>query len=741
MNKLKQYFITSNQNEYREGEVHRFCQNIKISQPIQVATLTATALGIYEMNVNGEKVGEQLFAPGFTYYHRDLFYQTYDVTAQLQVGDNQLDAWLGQGWYAGRFTHENLTKIYGEQTAISWVLQVTYADGTEEKFVSDEKVEEYTSKYRYAGFYDGEIYDATATEQRIGTAQNYTGKIPENLEKTLIPVKLQEEMHVHQVTEKDGKTILDFGQNFAGILEIDPSYLNGKATINIRHGEILNEDGSLYTENLREAKAELVVTLAPDSPIYRPTFTYMGFRYVEISGVKYQPGLIKAHAIYSEMKRTGTFETSNAKVQRLYENQLWGQKSNYVEVPTDCPQRDERQGYTGDGQVFARTGAYNYDTEVFWQKFLRDIHYSQLDNSEGYIGATIPANGPTGIGFLSMLGWGNAITIVPKLLQEQYGTEEYLKQYYPNMKKFVEAELSRLGDDLLWLEPNLGDWLMHGKDIVWMAGNHGPVSNSFIVNDLAIITELAEKFGYAEDAIRYASYLEKVREAYIQTFFQADGTVLGDYQGGYIMALQYVLPEGELRERALEKLIAHVKGNGMQTGFFSTEFILSLLVEAGETKLAYDLLLDETFPSWLHQVNQGATTMWERWDAIREDGTVNEDAVSTSSANMVSFNHYAFGSVGAFYYQHILGIQPLEPGFSKVLLQPIVDERLGDAKGVYESRAGKIESAWEIKENHVAFTFTTPVESVIVLPDGQTHEVMPGTYTYEVKGVSNEHVS
>ncbi|MBT2291839.1 family 78 glycoside hydrolase catalytic domain [Paenibacillus albidus] len=376
MEELKKYFITSSNPEFIEGTVNIFSQQISLSQKkVNTAQLYMTALGVYEAELNQEKIGDQLFAPGFTYYHRDLFYQSYDVTKQLKQGGNSLKVYLGQGWYSGRFTHENKTQIYGDNTAISWIVDIEYTDGTHEKFVSNNEVDELASPYKYAGFYDGEVYDARIQQDAIGKASTFTGKIPENLSETTIKVKLQENMPIHNIIKKDHSTILDFGQNFAGVIEINAALLEENATLTVKHGEILIDDTTLYTQNLRKAKAEVVYFAGKRKAPYRPRFTYMGFRYVEITGAQYVEGLISARAIYSDMQRTGHFTCDNPLIERLYENQLWGQKSNYVEVPTDCPQRDERMGYTGDGQVFALTGSYNYDTEVFFEKFLKDIRY------------------------------------------------------------------------------------------------------------------------------------------------------------------------------------------------------------------------------------------------------------------------------------------------------------------------------------------------------------------------------
>jgi len=419
---LKNHFITTNR-PYQEGTVEVFLQKLK-SRNVKKATLSITALGLYEAEINGNKVGDALFTPGFTYYPTHLYYQTYDVTGML-TGEDSLTVYLAQGWYCGRFTFENKVRLYGDCPAVSWILRVEDENG-EHCFCSDDaSVEAVSSPYDYAGFYDGEIYNE-GRQQEIMQPVKHEGRIPDVFEEGTMSVRIREEMAVKSVTRRGDVTILDFGQNFAGIICIDPGKMKGDC-LKLRHGEILNADGSLYTANLRKAKAETVYHKG--SGIYRPRFTYMGFRYAELSGTEYEDGLLTAYAIHSDMERTGWFFCENPMVDRLYRNQVWGQKSNYIEVPTDCPQRDERMGYTGDGHVFALTGAYNFHTEAFWAKFLKDIRYSQAANKEGYVAPTVPAPpGEQGIGFMSMLGWGNCICIVPEMLYHQYGTDRYIRE-------------------------------------------------------------------------------------------------------------------------------------------------------------------------------------------------------------------------------------------------------------------------------------------------------------------------
>ncbi len=715
MERLKQNFIRSDR-EFTEGRVDVFRQTIAVSTA-QTATLTITALGVYEARLNGKKIGDQFLAPGFTYYHRNLHVQKYKV--ELRSGENELVVFLGQGWYCGRFTFNNKVQIYGENPAISWLLETA-----EITYTSSDYVEELESPWEYAGLYDGEIYHADALKPIDRKPISFTGKLPEVFEESPCVLRLREEMPVQAVTIREDCTILDFGQNFAGVISVDPAKMEG-ASLKLRHGEILNTDGSLYTANLRKAKAEIVYHKGENPEIYTQKFTYMGFRYVELTGVPYVPGLITAHTLYSDMERTGYFTCENLKVDQLYRNQVWGQKSNYVEVPTDCPQRDERMGYTGDGHVFARTGSYNFDTRAFWKKFLKDVRYSQVDNAEGYIPSTVPAEGKAGIGFLNMLGWGNAITLIPEMLYQQYGDESFLTENYAAMQRFVDCECRRCKLLGLWMGPSLGDWLALGKDVKYMAMHNGPVSNAFVVHDLKFMVWLAKRLGKTDDAARYEKQLGKTHKAYLRAFVKKDGTMKDDYQGAYIMALQFVIPKGELWDKVFAKLLERIRRDGMQTGFFATQHLLPMLCDNGQSRLAFELLMQPNCPGWMYQIDRGATTTWERWDALREDGTVNETKMSDD--NMVSFNHYAFGSVGEFYYRYILGIQPAEPGYRKIYIQPFFDERLGAVEGSYKSVAGEIQVSWHVENGLVALSVTTPAETHLRLPTGE--EILgPGTY-------------
>ncbi|MGN1021914.1 MAG: family 78 glycoside hydrolase catalytic domain [Lachnospiraceae bacterium] len=743
---LRDHFIQTD-TPYREGAVDVLEQEISVPGQLQKAVLYITALGVYEAQIDGTKIGEILFAPGYTYYPRELQVNAYDITGMLQGRRaRKLRVFLGQGWYCGRYTFDNRTQIYGKHAAVSWILFLTDADGKTSQIVSaPETVQVLTSPYEYAGLYDGEVYHAdwlpAPSDIPVIASRE---KLPEHFDEPLCFTQIAEEMPVRSVMVREGEspvTILDFGQNFAGFLTIHPEVLKqvpAGTRICLRHGEILRADGSLYTANLRKAKAQIIYYTGENAGVYTPRFTYMGFRYAELSGVPYTPGLIQACSIHAKMRRTGFFTCGNRDVGRIYQNQLWSHRSNYIEVPTDCPQRDERMGYTGDCQAFAPTACYNYDVKKFLEKFLRDIRYTQQDHEQHYVAPVVPAMGPEKLGMLNMLGWGDAVTILPDLIYRQYGDPSALAQQYESMKAHVECIISHMGGFLgrknLWIGPNLGDWLAPGKDVKYMAMHNGPVSNAFVIRDLQILVEAAEMFDHPEDEKRYAMQLAKTNEAYRDAFVSEDGRMSDDYQGAYVMALALVIDEkkeSSLWKSLYETLREKLRSEGIATGFYATGYLLPMLARHGDGKLAYDLLLQKKCPGWMYQVKAGATTIWERWDSLRPDGTVNETKMK--GGNMVSFNHYAFGSVGRFFYEDVLGIQAREPGFAQVRIAPCPDRRLGSASGSYESVHGRIAVSWAYgKDGSFHLDVEVPVEAVIHLPNGRAQDAAPGRHSYDL---------
>ena len=675
-NELRKHLVYLNK-DYIEGDVYKLIENINLNNKVSKAKLLITGFGMYDVYINSKKVGEQLFKPGFTYYKKRVLYQEYDVTKFIKK-NNLLEIYVGQGWYSGRFYCENTNQNFGSLPSISYILEVEFVNGEKEYYFSYEGQKAYISEYNYAGEYDGEIIDYSKTDLNKVCGELKTLEFPKDvdIQKTLTEVKIQEEISIKNVINHDDYTIIDFGQNFAGIVSINSDLLKEGQEITIRHGEILNKDGSLYTANLRKAKATLVYKKGKEKGWYSPRFTYMGFRYIELRGTQYDKNLLKAHSIYTNMERLGEFHCENELVNKLYNNLNWSQKSNYVEVPTDCPQRDERMGYTGDGHVFALTGTYNFDTLDFWKNFFKDLRLQQIDNGDGNVSAYLPHPNPKPVGFITMQGWGNAVTIIPEILYKQYGDLDFFKEQYQAMKDYIDLEIEKAGKKFLWKAVSLGDWLSLRKGISWQAINNQPVSNAFFVNDLRIFLNLLKLMNKEDEYKYYEEKYKKVKNAYIKAFINTKtGKVKKDYQGNYVLILKHVLTEdSDLRVLVQKRFIENVKKYGLDTGFYATEHLLPMLVEAGETKLAYDILLNERCPGWMYQINKGATSIWERWDSLKEDGFVNES--KNNGENMVSFNHYSFGAVGEFYYQYILGIKPLEPGYSKIKIEPYIDKRL-----------------------------------------------------------------
>ena len=734
-NELKKHLVFLDR-EYVEGDVYKLIENINISKEILKAKLLITGFGMYDVYLNSKKIGEQLFKPGFTYYKKRVLYQEYDVKDFLKK-KNSLEIYVGQGWYSGRFYCENTTQNFGSLPSISYWLEIEFFDGSKENYFSYEGMKAYVSEYNYAGEYDGEMIDYSKPNLNEECGKLEALEFPKDvkIEKTLTEVKVHEEVEIKNVYTHDDYTIIDFGQNFAGIVSINSDLLERGQEITIRHGEILNKDGSLYTTNLRKAKATLVYKKGIEKGWYSPRFTYMGFRYVEIKGIQYKENLLKAHTIYTNMERLGEFHCKNELVNKLYDNLNRSQKSNYVEVPTDCPQRDERMGYTGDGHVFALTGTYNYDTLDFWKNFFNDLRLQQIDNGDGNVSAYLPHPNPKPVGFIAMQGWGNAVSIIPEILYKQYGDLNFFKDQFEAMKDYIDLEINKAGKKYLWKSVSLGDWLSLRKGIAWQAINNHPVSNSFFVNDLRIFLELLKLMNKENEYKYYEDIYNKVKKAYIKAFINTrTGRVKKDYQGNYVLILKHVLNQNsdeELKKLVQKKFVENVKKNGLDTGFYATEHLLPMLVEAGETKLAYDILLSEKCPGWMYQINKGATSIWERWDSLKEDGSVNES--QNNGNNMVSFNHYSFGAVGEFYYQYILGIKPLEPGYTKIKIEPYIDKRLGNVSGSYKSRAGLIKVSYEYLENgKTKFNIEVPSKSVIKLPKKEAEIVKKGKYEYIV---------
>lgn len=724
---------------YRENKketkpVYYFFKELQIKKTVKQARIYASALGLYEIEINDQKVGQSYFRPGFTSYDSILQYQCYDVTDMLRAGAAQIKVLLADGWYRGVFTFLNRRNLWGKQTALIFQMHVEYADGTKEVLVSDETWQVTNrGSVEYSEFYLGERFDArtdTALSERTNakrcphSKQVLTAQIGEDV------VKTGEVKPVRVLVTPKGETVVDFGQNLAGWVRFHVQNATAGQEIVISHAETLDEEGNFYTRNLRKAKAQLVyIAAGRREETYEPRFTYMGFRYVRIEGYK-DAGLdtVTACVISSELQETGTFACSNADLNQLQSNIVWSQKANFIEIPTDCPQRDERMGYTGDAQIFANTASFNMRTAKFFAKWLNDLKLDQGKN--GAVDMTIPREIKIPFIRLSSAGWGDAATVVPWNVYQYYGDKKVLEDQYNSMKRWVEfsarraakltrdekrldKEARRLAGYICSKGYHLGDWLAPGEDKKQWIAKKLWVATAYFAHSADILAKAAGVLGKAEDEKKYRALFGIICEAFMQRFVAPDGLIRDGFQSAYALALQFgILPE-HLKPKAAEYLAEDVRahGNHLTTGFLGTPALCFALSDNGQADVAMDLLLQDTCPSWLYPVKMGATTVWERWDSLRPDGTINETL--QGGDNMVSFNHYAYGAIGDWLYRRLGGIQTdeTECGFKRIVYAPLITRRLSFVQASYESMYGRIAASWELKGDKVFVSLALPANT------------------------------
>lgn len=753
---------------------------IKREKEIARATLYASALGVYTFRINGNRVGDRYFAPGYTEYFYRVQYQEYPVTEMLkemsgsQTGDREagagttegnagetdgtcaisLTAELTGGWYAGRVGLAVRGNQYGPKRALLAQLLIEYADGTKEIIGTDTSWQVTTDgPRRKACFFDGEIYDARQADPNAATytpARLYEGELPEQVVPDVgVPVKVHEKVKPKRIWKNAaGETLVDFGRNMAGILEIGP--IDGKAgqRIVIRHGELVQND-ELYTGNLRTAKQTLDYTCRDGIQTYRPEFTYMGFQYVAVTGMEVTEENLAAWDIYSDMEQIGDFSCSDERLNQFQKNIQTSLKANFVDIPTDCPQRDERCGWTGDIALFAPTAAFNMDIAGFMNKWLGDL--ALVQEAVGVVPSIVPSNGfirDRKSNFWAKIYdkddavWGDAAVLVTWAVFQSNGDVSLLDRQYDSMKAWVEyertmAEKGALGNrykKYIWNRGfHLGDWLAPGENVAqWMVKAKW-TSTAYFANSARILSRAAEILGKEEDAKAYEDLYQKIREAFIHCFVGKDGHIKKGFQSVYVLALQFGLLEKEQEKLALEDLVSDIRsrGNHLATGFVGTDKLPFALSDHGRADVAYDLLMQETCPSWLYPVLCGATSTWERWDALKPDGTINN--ADDGTVDMVSFNHYAYGAVGNWLYTRVGGLQMTEPGYRKFQLAPIPGGGLTWAKVSHICPYGKIESRWEIRDGKLVMDFTVPenTSADVCLPDGTRSTYEPGSYSVE----------
>ncbi len=685
-----------------------------VSKPVRRATIYSTALGIYELHLNGARVGSDFFTPGWTDFHARAQYQTYDVTAQIRKGPNALGAILGDGWYASVLAYSGQRHFYGGYPRLLSQLEIEYADGSREIVATDDSWRAAAGPIRSADLMAGCTYDARldvdSWAQPNFDASAWqpvaTGLRAVNPEKPLSTFAIEaanadasritEELPARRVSEpRPGAWTFDLGQNMTGWARLKVRGHAGQK-IMVRHGEVLNPNGTLYTSNLRGANATDIYYLRGDgTETLQPFFTFHGFRYVEVTGLDEKPGLdaVTGIVVHSPIERTGEFECSNPLVNQLVRNIFWSQRDNFLEVPTDCPQRDERAGWTGDAQFFIDTAAYNADVAAFFTRWLTTVcQDSQL--SSGAMANVAPRFG----GLWASAGWGGDAAIRGVYtIYHVYGDTRIIERNYDAMAHYLAWLADGKKNGGLSVRP-LGDHLNLG-------GGASPavIERAYLANLSALMAEMAAAIGKTNDAARYHTQSEDVKASFQRDFILHDGSITNSGQTGYALAFTMDLVPAEMKQKVATQFVAQLEKSDwhLATGFIGTPRLLPGLNAAGLDEVAYHVLLQETYPSWLFPVKNGATTIWERWD-----GWTPEKGFQTIAMN--SFNHYSFGAVGQYLYRQVAGIDTDGPGYRKIVIHPAIAPALTNARASYDSPSGRIESAWQLKGKELRLDVTIP---------------------------------
>lgn len=720
-----------------DTRVPYFERTFKVRGKVEKARAYVTACGIYEMNLNGNKVGDQYFAPGWTTYQERVLYQTYDITEMLQE-ENRVSIAVGNGWYKGIIGFAYRPNFYGNKVALKAAIWIKYVD-SEEWVTTDDNWEIFTGEILESEIYNGEIIDLTKERAFHADAVllDAKGKIGKIKSEVTGPVKIIERISPKKkiITPK-GELVLDYGQNLTGLVEVKLPLLAGRELI-IRHAESLDENGNFYTENLRRAKATNVIRYGTKDigKVVMPKFTFQGFRYIALEGVTtdVDANCFTACVMHSDMKRTGEFECNEPLVNQLQSNIYWSARDNFLDIPTDCPQRDERLGWTGDAQIFSETAAFNLDVASFFRKWLVDV---DLEQTEEYGPAHVV---PNVLGDIEAgAGWCDSVTIIPWNMYQVYGDKRFLENQYEGMKRYIDYVIKHSQENGLWQTGlQYGDWLALDRE----PGNNTGMTeqyyatNAYYLRSIEIIRDSAKILGYEEDFQKYEELYIKVKQAYQKEYFTETGRIVSETQTGCILPLQFGLAKKEHESRIVDTLVNNIYNHKIHltTGFMGTPFLCPVLSKFGQHDLAAKMFLTEDCPSWLYEVRMGATTTWERWDCILPDGSFNVDGMN-------SLNHYANGSIGSWMYQEVAGIQRLEPGYKKILIAPRLTKGLYQVRASFESVYGRIESGYLCKDGKITVDIVIPPNTTaeIHLPERKDAIfVGSGTYHYEYETMTD----
>ncbi len=730
------------------GPVPMLRRGFVLDAGIVAARLYITARGIYQAEINGQRVGADAFAPGWTSYQHRLRYQTYDVTALLAPGENVVGAMVADGWYRGRLTFEpGKRNVYGDRCGLLAQLEVTLADGRTVVVGTDAGWRSCTGPVRSADLYDGEHHDATAEQPGWSAPAfddgGWAGCRVADLDLTTLvapdgpAVRATQELAVREVlSAPSGARLLDFGQNLVGRLRIRVSGPRG-AVVRLRHAEVL-EHGELGVRPLRTAAATDSYTLRgdPAGEEWEPRFTFHGFRYAEVTGWpgEFHAGDVTAVVYHSDLERTGWFECSDELLTRLHENVVWGMRGNVLDLPTDCPQRDERLGWTGDIQVFAATASYLYDCAGFLSSWLKDLTADQLpDGTVPLFVPRVDLPGPLREN-AAQAGWGDAAVLVPWALYQRFGDADVLRRQYPGMRAWVDGRTAVLGPGSLFHTPafQLGDWLdPAAPPDNPAAASTDPVlvATAYRVRVARVLSEIASVLGADADAARYAELAEGVLDAFHQEYVSPNGRLAGDSQTAYALALEFaLLPAERQRRRAAERLVQVVRRqrHRIATGFLGTPLICDALTTAGALDDAYQLLLQTECPSWLYPVTMGATTVWERWDSMLPDGSINP-------GEMTSFNHYALGAVADWMHRVLGGLAPGAPGYRTVLVAPRPGGGITWARTAHRTPYGLAEVSWRRASGRLTLDVLVPTgtTALVTLPGAAPAPAGPGRHRFD----------
>ena len=726
-----------------------FKKKFLVDKKVISATLAVSAMGLYAAYINGKRVGRAVLTPGLTSYKKRIQYQVYDVTDMIKK-NNEINIVGAPGWAVGEFAWEERVRNFADYYSVIGELTIKFADGTKTVIATNTSWDVYTSVTEFSSIYHGETVNLMHKSRLLGKAKKSDVKsaLVEQVGEYI--VEQQKVAPAELIVTPKGERVIDFGQNMTGYVEFRIKGKKGER-IRITHAEVLDKDGNFYNDNYRHARNEMIYVLDGKENVFKPRFSFQGFRYIRIEEYPAQEidlSAITAIVVYSEIKRTGYFKCGNEKINQLYSNAVWGQRGNYLDIPTDCPQRDERMGWTGDAQVFCRTAAINYDVKRFFKKWLGDMAIEQ--RADGAVAGVVPEINQKWDGtFRTRISaaWGDAATVIPWELYMAYGDRELLSENFEMMRKWVEYMHTTGSEEFLWLgeKKHYGDWLaMDADPDVYMGATPTDfIASAYFAYSTGLLVKAGEVLGkdMTEYKALYENVVKRFREYFMENGMPKEGVVdvipnaqqkivKNVTQTAIVLILHFGLCTEEERAALTDKLceLIHDFDDRMTTGFVGTPYILHALTDNGRSDVAYKLLMQEKNPSWLFSVDHGATTIWEHWNGMKEDG-------SFWSTDMNSFNHYAYGAVCDWLFGCACGIKPTSPAYKTVKIAPNPSRVLGSAQYCIDTVNGRLISKWYYRGDDIRYEIEIPeaVTAEVVLPDGKTYNLGAGEYVFYSK--------